>query len=107
MRSLFIDAEGDGLIERHPFKHIKPGDYLKTTSTYQRKQLINPLSFEEIERVINAAPERERAFWGVGFYTGMQIQELLALRWIDVDFENDTLHSTRREALLIGRGVYR
>lgn len=95
MRFIFEAAVGDGLIERHPFKHIKPGDYLKTTTTYQRKQRINPLNFEEIERVIYHTPSREKAFWGVGFFTGVRIQELLALRWEDVDWENETIHIQR------------
>jgi integrase len=95
MRFLYTAAVGDGIVDRHPFAHIKPGDYLKTTSTSQRKQRINPLSFEEVERVLNASPDRERAFWGVGFYTGIRLQELLALRWEDVDFENDTIHIRR------------
>jgi len=95
MRGLFDNAVGDGVIERHPFKHIKPGDYLKTTSTYQRKQLINPLTFEEIEMVIDNAPEHEKAFWGVGFFTGMRLQELLCLRWEDVDWDMETIHIQR------------
>jgi integrase len=95
MRFLYTAAVGDGIVDRHPFAHIKPGDYLKTTSTSQRKQRINPLSFEEVERVLNASPDRERAFWGVGFYTGMRLQELLALRWEDIDFVNDTIHIQR------------
>ena len=95
MRFLYTAAVGDGIVDRHPFDHIKPGDYLKTSSTSQRMQRINPLSFEEVERVLNASPERERAFWGVGFYTGMRLQELLALRWEDIDFNNDVIHIQR------------
>jgi|TARA_B110001469_G_scaffold81272_1_gene76881 integrase len=95
MRFLFTAAVGDGIIDRHPFDHIKPGDYLKTVSTNQRMQRINPLSFDEVERVLNASPDHERAFWGVGFYTGIRLQELLALRWEDVDFNNDVIHIQR------------
>ena len=95
MRFIFDTAVGDGLIERHPFAHINPSDYLKNKSPNQRKQLINPLTFEEIERVLNAAPDRERALWGVGFFTGMRIQELLTLRWEDIDWESETIHIRR------------
>jgi len=95
MRFLYTEAVGDGIVASHPFAHIKPGDYLKTLSKSQRMQRINPLSFEEVERVLNASPDRERAFWGVGFYTGMRLQELLALMWVDIDFENGTIHVRR------------
>lgn len=95
MRFIYTAAVGDGIVDRHPFNHIKPRDYLKTSTTGERKQRIDPLSFEEVERVINAAPDREKAIWGVGFYTGMRLQELLALKWEDIDFNSDTIHIQR------------
>lgn len=95
MRFIYTAAVGDGIVARHPFNHIKPGDYLKTSTTGERKQRIDPLSFEEVERFINAAPDREKALWGVGFYTGMRLQELLALMWKDIDFNSDTIHIQR------------
>jgi integrase len=95
MRGLFDSAVGDGFIKRHPFSHIKTREYLKTTPTHQRKKLINPLTFEEIQMVIDNAPEQEKAFWGVGFFTGMRLQELLCLRWEDVDWDMETIHIQR------------
>ena len=95
MNPIISAAVGDGVIPRHPYKHINPSEYLKTSTTSQRKQIINPLSLSEIDKLLLSCDERERNFWTVGIFTGLRLQELIALRWEDIDFNNATLHIQR------------
>jgi integrase len=41
----------------------------------------------EAARLIEAAPEADRAFWATAMYAGLRLGELLALRWSDIDIE--------------------
>ncbi len=40
---------------------------------------------EEVQRLIDALPERDRPLWATAFYAGLRRGELMALRWSDVD----------------------
>ena len=45
--------------------------------------------------LLDALPEFERALWAMLFYAGLRVGEARALRWSDVNFEDDELHIRR------------
>jgi integrase len=50
------------------------------------------LSTAEIGKLLDAAPEPYRVLLATAVFSGLRLQELLALRWLDVDRENGELH---------------
>jgi integrase len=56
------------------------------------------LSPDEETRLVNALPERLRAFVTVALHTGMRRGELAALRWEDIDFATGTLRVKQDKA---------
>ena len=48
----------------------------------RRDRIASP---NEAARLIEAAPETERALWAAAFYAGLRLGELRALQWPDVD----------------------
>lgn len=51
----------------------------------------DPLTLEELVRLMKASPPRLRAMWAVGAGQGLRPSELVRLTWADVDFEARTL----------------
>lgn len=53
-----------------------------------------PYSDEEIQMILNAAKPNKRlyAIINIALYTGMRPSEIRALRWSDVDWNNETIH---------------
>ncbi|MEJ7791947.1 MAG: site-specific integrase [Gaiellaceae bacterium] len=49
------------------------------------------LTEKEIEQLIDSTPESYRALVATAAYSGLRQSELLALRWCDVDFEEEVL----------------
>lgn len=54
----------------------------------RRERFASP---EEAERLIAAAPERDRAVWATAMYAGLRLGELRALRVEDVDLANGVI----------------
>lgn len=50
---------------------------------------------QEAARLLNAAPERDRAAWATAMYGGLRRGEVMALRWTDVDLNSGTIHVAR------------
>jgi integrase len=49
------------------------------------------LTAEQIRRLLEVAPDRDRPLYLLAVSTGMRLGELLALRWADVDLNNGSL----------------
>jgi integrase len=58
----------------------------------RRERFASP---EEAERLIAAAPERDRAIWATAMYAGLRLGELRALRVEDVDLANGVIRVER------------
>lgn len=67
----------------------KPSESNKKATVFDRKELMEFLKFAETHT------RYAFAFW-LAANTGMRRGEILALRWSDVDFENDTIRIHRR-----------
>lgn len=78
--TMFEDAIKDDLLTKNPFSHIK-----SPKESESREKL--PFDMKELLSIINNAPENIKAFFAVGFFTGMRTGEIIGLKWIDVDFD--------------------
>ncbi len=87
IRSVFSmilkDAVMDELIKRNPFDSVR-----KLTN---EKAEINPLTLEEVQRVISVADPHFANVLKLAFFTGMRTGEMIALRWDKIDFEKETI----------------
>ncbi len=52
---------------------------------------MHTLTAEQVRRLLDAAPDRDRPLYLLAVSTGMRLGELLALRWADVDLDGGSL----------------
>ena len=52
---------------------------------------MHTLTAEQVRRLLEVAPERDRPLYLLAVSTGMRLGELLALRWADVDLDGGSL----------------
>lgn len=95
MRPALDAAVEDGYIEKNPLKspRIKIGG--KETVGHKA---IPSIKMEEIRQGLRSLPDRERKMAALLAYTGMRFEEVLGLRWEDVDFEGGWI-SIRRAVI--------
>jgi integrase len=85
LRRLFQMAVEEGIIEKNPTAFIK----LKESRKIQKV-----LNSKEAEILLQKAQETGHRFfpiWTVAVKTGMRSGEMYALKWTDIDFENDLI----------------
>jgi len=85
---IFNDAIADEIIVRNPLKLIK-----KPNNIPVRK--IKPFSQEEMFKLLDNINEKIRCYFAIGFFTGMRTGEILALKWSDIDYENNVIKVRR------------
>lgn len=89
-------AVADDVLERHPFEYVKPADYLGQKTAQQRKEEINPLSEDEVYRLLSVVDKPAlRNYLQFMFFSGLRLQEGRVVRWEDVDIEAGTVHVCR------------
>ncbi len=92
LKALFADAVEDGILRSNP-ANVRVG--LGAQST-ERKVGKRALTREELEALLNAAPEEWVLFARFMVNTGLRISEAIELRWRDVEFGTPTmLHVSR------------
>jgi integrase len=85
---IFEDALKDEIISKNPFSIIKaPSNIAKNENV--------PFSKDEIFKILESCPLKIRAFFAIGFFTGMRTGEITALKWSDIDF-NKKIISVKR-----------
>lgn len=57
----------------------------------------NPFTIEEMSMILNHKSEIQNIL-GVAFFTGMRMGEIIALKWSDIDFHNETINIQRRRS---------
>ncbi len=87
--TFFVDAMKDDLIQRNPFSLVKA-----PRRTESREKM--PFSVDEIYKILDYMPDRMKAFFTIGFFTGMRTGEIIALKWEDVDFKDRVIRVRRR-----------
>jgi len=85
---MFNDALADELITRNPMSLIKKPKNISVNE-------ILPFKQDEIFKLLGHIQERMRAVFAIGFFTGMRTGELVALKWSDIDFENNIIKVRR------------
>ncbi|HFK7188733.1 TPA: DUF3596 domain-containing protein [Serratia odorifera] len=92
LSGLFEFAERSGYIKKSPFHGVDP--------LRKSKSEPDPLSYEEYQRVIEAAPSQQiRNLWVLAIHTGMRHGEICALAWEDIDTRNWSITISRNMAL--------
>ena len=92
LKCLFNDATRRGDIEEPPTAYIRR---FKET-----KPFADPLSFHEMKRFLDHVDPRNGSYFTAAFLTGMRPNELIALKWTNVDFEMRCI--TVREGRVLG-----
>jgi len=87
LRSILGQAFRDGEISRDPSLSVKRLD--------EPKASIDPFSEEELKIALEAVDAHYRPFFITQMYTGARPNELIALRWSDIDWHNKTISITK------------
>lgn len=88
----FDSAVEDEIIRRNPMKSQR----LKiNTDKESHHKAIPSAQMRELRAGIGRLPERERRFAALLCYTGMRLEEVLGLRWEDIDFSKHEIHICR------------
>jgi len=86
--TFYEDAMKDELITKNPFTLVKSP---KSECLLDKR----PFPIEDIFLIIKSIPLKIRAFFAIGFFTGMRTGEIIGLKWEDVDFEDLTIRVER------------
>lgn len=92
------DAIKDGIIEKNPASRVViPADHAISVKTKKQFSLSDEeiIKFREAALVKNKAGQikyRDGIILVIMVATGMRIGEILALKWDDIDFENERIH---------------
>lgn len=81
LRGVLGDAFADGVIERNPADRIKNLPY--------RFEEPDPLSPDEIEKLLAACTGQTRNLFQFAIWTGLRTSELIALEWGDIDWNRN------------------
>jgi integrase len=87
LRTIFATARRRKMISDDPMKYV---DNLR-----EPKPDVDPLTLEEAERLLAAAPGQDRGIFTVLIFTGLRPNEALALNWNDIDFDREVIRVRR------------
>jgi len=62
---------------------------------------IQPFNKEDIFKILDIVPDKIKAFFAIGFFTGARTGEINALKWSNIDFENKVIQirATRNKGI--------
>jgi len=91
LNSMFVDAINDEIIEKNPFVKVA------TIKKHQPKEK-EPFSIQQMFSILREVTPKMKAFFAIGFFTGMRTGEIVALKWENIDFERRVIkvRSARR-----------
>jgi integrase len=92
LKCLFNDASRRGEIDEPPSENI--------CRLKEIKPFIDPFSFREMKLLLEHVDPHYRAYFTTAFLTGMRPNEMIALKWSNVDFE--MRYITVREGRVLG-----
>jgi len=86
--TMLDDALRDEFINKNPIALIKAP---KSEETRLKK----PFSREEINKILNFITPKMKAYFAIGFYTGMRTGEIIGLKWSDIDLSKKSINISR------------
>lgn len=100
IRTVFMtileDAYKEEIIDKN---YLRLVDLPRTNNNTIDKK---PFTVEEIYKIIDNVPKKMKAYFAIGFFTGMRTGEIIALKWENMDFNNWIIkvrHSIRQAKL--------
>ena len=97
LRTIFATAKRRKLIAEDPMGYV---DNLR-----EPKSEVDPLTFEEAQRLLAAATGQDRAVFTVLIFAGLRPNEALALEWKDIDFDRELIKVRRTLSRFGGLGL--
>lgn len=94
LKSLINDAIINKIISTSPFDDIQLTKELNKTARKSDYE-ITPFTEEEKKKIIEAADGEVKNLIQFNLWAGLRTSELIALKWEDVDFENEIIHIKR------------
>jgi len=91
---IFEDALRDEIINKNPFSLVKSPKIVNEKD-------INPFNKDEIFKILANIPDKIKAFFAIGFFTGLRTGEITALRYSDIDLKNKVIkvNKTRNKGI--------
>jgi integrase len=84
LRQLYDEMYHDEIIAKNPLDHVK------NLPIHTREP--QPFTADEVTNILNELAGQERNLIQFAFWTGLRTSELIALRWQDVDLEQNCIH---------------
>ena len=102
-RSIFYtilnDAVIEGLRDSNPFERVpRPvviEEYNEDDDLDEEEKKVDPFTLDELEHIFSQATGYKKNFFAIMAFSGVRPGELVALKWSDVDFENETFKVLR------------
>ena len=94
LRNLFTDAINDDLIKENPLDQIALTKLIQVNSTRSSYE-IHPFSTDEKQLIIDMATGQLKNLIQFGFWSGLRISELIALKWSDINFNDKAANVSR------------
>ena len=88
LMTILEDAYKDELIMKNPLKLV---DVPKGQDVKVKK----PFSHDEMYAILDNAPDSMRAYFAIGFFTGMRTGEIIGLKWSDIKFDEGIIEVRR------------
>ena len=94
LRNMFADAINEELVKENPIEQIALNKLIQVASV---KSEFDAEPFNEIEKqaIIDAAGGQIKNLIQFGFWSGLRISELIALKWADIDFKKQIANISR------------
>lgn len=72
-------------------EYIKTSPIIISKPKIQSNYVPQPFNMEELKLILNTATGQFLNILGIAFFTGMRIGEIISLKWIDINFVNETI----------------
>lgn len=104
LHTIFKDAVIDGIIQENPLAKLDINKFIQIASI---KSEFDAEPFNEMEKqtIIDAASGQTRNLFQFGFWSGLWTSELIALKWVDVDFNQGIVNVHRAKVCNIEKST--
>ncbi|MFN8770919.1 MAG: Arm DNA-binding domain-containing protein [Neisseriaceae bacterium] len=104
LRNMFGEAINNGIIKDNPIDQIALDNLIKIVGT---RSDFDAEPFNEIEKqtIIDAAIGQIKNLIQFGFWSGLRTSELIALKWIDIDFKRKVANINRAKVCNVEKGT--